>query len=112
MRLEDLIRIIDGKFWIEGRLDEAAAFYAGDLLPKAMCAPAKCAWFTVVNDVDAAGAAVLADMAAIVLCGGAEPDETMLARCDECGIAVISTPLDVFSACAAVGRILLRETII
>ncbi|MCL2751981.1 MAG: DRTGG domain-containing protein [Firmicutes bacterium] len=96
--------LLRGRLLTDSGCKEVSGFYAGDYLSMVIShAPFGCAWFTVMNNVNVAGVAALAEISLIVICGKSEPDETMLARCDERGISVMITPLDVFAACARVG---------
>lgn len=73
--------------------------YAGDFLSFVMGrAPTDCAWFTVMNNVNVAAVASLADVSVIVLCEGVEPDETLLKTVKEREINTLCTKLDAFNA--------------
>ena len=79
---------------------EINGFYAGDFLSRVIGkAPAGSAWFTIMNNINVAGVASLAEINAIVLCEGVEPVQVLIDKCKENGIALLVTPLDVYSAC-------------
>lgn len=99
----ELCELLGGRMCVSGEQTELTGFFAGDFLSYVIGnAKSGCAWFTVMNNVNVAGVAFLIEVNTIVICSGIEPDETMLARCDERGISVISTSLDIFGACRAI----------
>ncbi len=74
--------------------------YAGDFLSRVISkAPARSIWLTVMDNVNVAGVAVLADIGAIVLCEGVLPGELLLSKCEAEGITLLSTTLPVAQAC-------------
>ena len=82
---------------------EIKAFYAGDFLSRVMGkAPADCAWFTVMANVNVAGVAVLAEVRAVVLCEGVAPDPLLTEKLRNEGIGLITTELPVFEGCVSV----------
>lgn len=75
------------------------SFYAGDFLSRVMGkAPSKCCWFTVMNNVNVAGVATLADVSVILLCEGVKPDDRLTEKCQSEQISLLTTDLDVYSA--------------
>ena len=83
---------------------EIEAFYAGDFLSRVMSkAPSGCVWLTVMNNVNVAGVAALAEIGAIVLCEGVVPDPVLCDKCRAEEISLLTTRLDVFSACVRLG---------
>ena len=73
--------------------------YAGDFLSFVMGkAPADCAWFTVMTNVNVCAVAVLCEVAAVVICEGCEPDAVLLQKAKTQGVNVLKTKLDVFHA--------------
>ena len=75
------------------------SFYAGDFLSRVMGkAPSKSCWFTVMNIVNVAGVATLADVSLIVLCESVKPDERLIEKCSSEDISLITTDLDVYGA--------------
>ena len=78
--------------------------YAGDFLSRVMSkAPSGCVWLTVMNNVNVAGVAALAEIGAIVLCEGVVPDPVLCDKCRAEEISLLTTRLDVFSACVRLG---------
>ena len=64
--------------------------YCGDLLSDVMGnAPIGCIWLTVQSHQNIVAVAVLREMAAIVLCGGQEPDQETVEKADEEGIPIL-----------------------
>ena len=61
-------------------------------------APADCAWVTVIGNANTVAAALLADIACIVLAEGTQPDARMLEKAREHGIPVLCSALPVFQA--------------
>lgn len=79
---------------------EITCGYAGDLLSFIMGnAPAGCAWFTIMNNVNVCAVATLAEIGAVVLCSGVKPDLKLLEKVITQNITLAATALDVFSAC-------------
>lgn len=82
---------------------EIEAFYAGDFLSRVMGrAPAGCAWFTVMANVNVAGVAVLAEVRAVVLCEDVSPDPLLVEKLKSEGIGLVATACPVFEACAGI----------
>ena len=82
------------------------AGYCGDLLSFVMGrAPAGCAWFTVMTNVNVAAVAVLCDVACIVLAQGKEPDAQFAARAAGENLAVFGTEDDVYTAAVKFSRV-------
>jgi CO dehydrogenase/acetyl-CoA synthase alpha subunit len=73
--------------------------YCADLLSWAMGrAPGGCAWCTVMGNINAVAVAILADVAAIVLCEGAALDNDAKLKATQQGINIITTTLPAFEA--------------
>ena len=84
---------------------EAKAFYVGDFLSRVMGkAPSESCWLTVMNNVNVAGVATLAEIAVVVLCEGVEPDERLCQKCKEEGISLLTTSLGAFEASAVLAK--------
>lgn len=107
MTVKELISDEKFKIIVEGDLNkEILNGYAGDFLSNIISrAPDGCVWFTVMNNVNISGVAVLIDCACIILCEGVLPDESLLKRAIEQKINIISTKYDVFKACKIVAKI-------
>ncbi len=79
-------------------------FYLGDFLSRVMGkAPSGCCWITVMNNVNVAGVASLADIKAVVLCEGVLPDARLLEKCTDEGISLLTTELSAFNAAVKLG---------
>lgn len=79
--------------------------YVGDFLSRVMGkAPSGCAWLTVMNNVNVAGVATLAEISAVVLCEGVMPDTLLTEKCRAENISLITSPLGVFEACVRLGK--------
>ena len=79
--------------------------YVGDFLSRVMGkAPSGCVWLTVMSNVNVAGVATLAEIGAIVLCEGVEPDANLVERCKSEKIALLKSPLAVYEACVALSK--------
>lgn len=73
--------------------------YCCDLLSMVMGrAPTDSAWFTVMANQNTVVAALMADVACIVLTEGILPDEAVLARAASEDIAILTTPLPSYAA--------------
>jgi predicted transcriptional regulator len=67
--------------------------YCGDLLSDVMGnAPIGCIWLTVQAHQNIVAVAVLREMAAIILCGGQEPDQETVEKANEEGIPILMWP--------------------
>lgn len=92
---------------VTGEDKEITGIFTGDLLSWAMGrAKAGDAWFTVMGNVNAVAVATLADCACIVLCQEAAFDEMALARAEQQGIPLFTTPLPEFEASLALAKAL------
>lgn len=73
--------------------------YCGDFLSFVMGkAPNGCCWFTVMNNVNVAGVASLADVGIVALCEGTRADERLKEKAIAEGINIIETEYDIFNA--------------
>ncbi len=73
--------------------------YCGDFLSFVMGkAPTGCCWFTVMNNINVAGVATLADIGVVVLCEGVSADLRLKERAERENINIIETEYDVFNA--------------
>ena len=78
---------------------EIADLFAGDLLSYAMAnAPADCAYFTIMNNVNVAAVASCTDMAVIVVCDNVKADKNLTDAVFREGLNLIETKLDIASA--------------
>lgn len=81
------------------------SFYAGDFLSRVMGkAPSKSCWLTVMNNVNVAGVAMLADVSLVLICEGVKPDERLVEKCKSEEISLLTTDLDVYNAIVELNR--------
>lgn len=82
----------------EAGLDRAlSGVFCCDLLSLVIGrAPADCAWVTVIGNANTVAAALLADIACVILAEGIPPDARMLEKAREHGIPVLCSALPVF----------------
>lgn len=84
---------------------EVLSGYCGDFLSNVMGkAPADCAWFTVMSNVNVCAVASLTDCAAVVLCEGTEPDAALAERAAKNEVNLLITPLTVYEAAVELSR--------
>ncbi len=73
--------------------------FACDLLSFAMSkASSGCAWFTVMGNINTIAVSVLSECACIILCEGAELDETAMEKAKAQNVTVYSTGMPIFDA--------------
>ena len=105
MTLAKLVDLLSAKTVVGVDCGEISGFYAGDFLSRVIGkAPNGSAWFTIMNNVNVAGVASLAEIKVIVLCESVEPVQILVDKCKDNDIALIVTPLDVFNACVKVAE--------
>lgn len=99
MNTEEICNKVNGEILVNVPVD-VTAFYAGDFLSRVMGkAPTGSAWITVMNNVNVAGVAVLAEIRIIVVCEGSKPAPLLIQKCIEEKIALISTELGMYECC-------------
>ncbi len=82
-----------------------AAVYCADLLSWAMSrAPENSAWCTVMGNVNAVAVAALADVAALVICEGANLDAEALEKAKAQEVAVYKTAVPAFEAALLIAK--------
>ena len=67
-------------------------------------ASAKCAWCTVLGNINSIAVAVTADISIVVLCEGAVFDDEALLRAKQNQVFLVSTGLPVFEAAAIIAQ--------
>ena len=104
MTVSEIANRLNGKVKNDAGKD-ALAFYAGDFLSRVMGkAPEKSCWLTVMNNVNVAGVATLADVSVVVLCEGVTPDERLVEKCAQENVSLVLTDMDVFSSAVALSK--------
>lgn len=102
MKVCDLISKIEGTLLTrEGGGNEIKCGCVCDLLSWVMAKGEEgCAWVTVQTHMNVIAVASLHDMACVICPEGMKPDSTTLAKADEEGIAVISSPMTAYRICS------------
>ncbi|MBT9134113.1 MAG: hypothetical protein DDT37_00651 [Firmicutes bacterium] len=73
---------------------------ASDLLSNVMATcPGHCLWITVQCHMNVVGVASLLDVQAVVLVGGAVPDQAVLKKAREVGVTLLATHDSAFNLC-------------
>ena len=81
--------------------------YAGDLLSWVMGrARSGDAWVTIMSNVNIVAVATLADPSCIVLSEGVTLEKEVVARANDVGVNVISSPLDTFTLCSKISSLI------
>ncbi len=90
----------------EGEERAIESGYCGDFLSNIISrAPDRCAWLTVMNNVNVAAVATLIDCACIVLCEGVAPDDAFAARAKQLGLWVLGAKENVFEEAKTVAKL-------
>lgn len=100
MKLNKIVERLNARVFHMGNTErEIQGGYAGDFLSFVMGrAPADCAWFTVMTNINVSAVATLADVGVVVLCEGVEPSDPLMEKAVEHNINLIGTELDIFEA--------------
>lgn len=100
MKTSDLIEKLNGKgVVVANECREIVTGYCGDFLSFVMGkAPADCAWFTVMTNINVTAVASLADVSAVVICENCVPSDELVLKAQIQHINIITTKLDVFQA--------------
>ncbi len=81
--------------------------YAGDLLSWVMGrAPEDAAWFTIMSNVNIIAVAMLRDVAAIIVCEGAEIGIDVIERAKEQNINLFVSDRGIYELCAATAALI------
>jgi len=105
MNVNQIAQTLEGQIVVNTDAD-VDCFYVGDFLSRVMgSAPSDSCWITIMNNVNVAGVAVLAEVKVIVLCEGVLPLDELRRRCEVEGIALICTQMDAFKTCALLGNL-------
>ena len=104
MTISELKEILSAEIVVDGG-KTAEGVYVGDFLSRVMGkAPAGCVWLTIMNNVNVAGVATLAEIGAIVLCEGVKPTPELTERCRDESISLMTTDLSAYDACLRLGN--------
>ena len=86
---------------------EVTCGYAGDLLSWVMGkAPSDAAWFTIMSNVNIVAVAMLRDVAAIVVCEGAEIGEDVIARAKEQDVNLLLSSKGIYENCTDLAKLI------
>lgn len=86
---------------------EVLTGYAGDLLSWVMGkAPSDAAWFTIMSNVNIVAVAMLRDVAAVVVCEGAEIGEDVIARAAEQDINLLVSKKGIYDNCVQLAKLI------
>ena len=98
MTVNEIAKRLNATVLVDGG-KETEGFYLGDFLSRVMGkAPSGCCWLTVMNNVNVAGVASLADIKTVVLCEGVTPDARLLEKCTDEGISLLTTDFSAFDS--------------
>ena len=86
---------------------EVTCGYAGDLLSWVMGkAPSDSAWFTIMSNVNIVAVAMLRDVAAIVVCEGAEIGEDVIERAKEQDVNLLLSNKGIYENCVELAKLI------
>nr|MBQ5810968.1 hypothetical protein [Clostridia bacterium] len=86
---------------------EVCGGYAGDLLSWVMGrAPSDAVWATIMTNVNIVAVAMLRDVAAIVVCEGAEIGEDVIERAKEQQVNLLLSDKGIFDVCAEASKLI------
>ncbi|MGE5652960.1 MAG: DRTGG domain-containing protein [Bacillota bacterium] len=102
MKIFEVVQLLEAD--VRSSSDELQRFviggYASDLLSDVMAhAVEGCLWVTLVAHQNVTAVAALVGIPAIVIVGGAEPDEATLAKAGQEKIVVMTTHLSAYEVC-------------
>ena len=81
--------------------------YAGDMLSWVMGrAQSGSVWMTIMSNQNVAAVALMADVSAVVLTEGVEPDEALQKQAEARGLPLFSTPLSTYELSCRLGALL------
>jgi len=97
-----LVKEVAGKLGLkilaQGQDQEVTSGYVSDLLSDVIAnAEEGCLWITVQRHLNIVAVAQLKKLAGIILSRGSDPDPAVLARAEQEGLFVLSTPEDSFT---------------
>lgn len=100
MKVKDIINVLNAAEHAPCVRENIDSYYVGDFLSRVMGkAPSGCAWITVMNNINVAGVAVLADVGLIIMCEGVQPVAELIERCKTENIGLISTSFSAYEVC-------------
>lgn len=103
MTANEIAAALDGKVLVASEIS-VSAYYVGDFLSRVMGkAPSMSAWITVMNNVNVAAVAVLAEIKVIIVCEGSVPAPQLIEKCADEGIALVVTEKGAYECCRLIG---------
>jgi len=108
MTISELIQKLDLKvFHLDNEDKIIRNFCASDLFSYVMDkAKYKCCWLTIMSNINITAVAKLAEISAVVLCDGVEPDASLLKKAKEQNITILGCELPVFETSAKISQFL------
>lgn len=108
MTVKELSRALELEVLCPGDPERAVTGgYCGDLLSWVMGrAPEGSAWITIMCNLNTVAVAVLADVSAVILAEGVRPDEAVLRRAEEQGVALLAGSRNSYELAAGLSRLL------
>ena len=104
MTPKEIASKLDATVEVEAERD-CNGVYVGDFLSRVMGkAPPSCVWLTVMNNINVAGVAALAEVGAVVLCEGVAPDKLLKSKCADERIPLLTTSLTAYEACLRLAK--------
>lgn len=98
MQVKEVAETLGLKVLAEGREQRVSSGYVSDLLSDVIAnAEEGCLWITVQRHLNIVAVAQLKKLAGIVLSRGSEPEALVLARAEQEGLFILSTPEDSFT---------------
>ena len=98
MLVKEVAEKLGLKILAAGQDQEVTGGYVSDLLSDVIAnAEEGCLWITVQRHLNIVAVAQLKKLAGIILSRGSEPDAAVLARAEQEGLFVLSTPEDSFT---------------
>ena len=108
MLVNDVAEKLGLKILAPGHDQEVTSGYVSDLLSDVIAnAEEGCLWITVQRHLNIVAVAQLKKLAGIVLSRGSEPEAAVLARAQQEGLFILSTPEDSFTAAGKLYALLL-----
>lgn len=94
------------KIYNIGDIKEIKNAYAGDFLSFVIGrAKQNSIWFTIMNNINVAGVAVLVDCAIIVICENIQPDKDLIEKCKSNDITLVGTDKTIYESCVEYSRL-------
>ena len=105
--IKEICTAIEAEVHVEGDAAKTVARGSvGDLLSFVIGSDSEdTAWITIQTHLNVAAVAVLKDIPIIVIASSREPAQDLIERCRAENIALVTTPLSIFSACVALGKL-------